>query len=41
MGYVKNSAYTWIHLVQEFLGRLENTAFIGEGKLVQLDYKKV
>lgn len=41
MGYDKNSAYTWIHLGKKFLGRVENTAFIGKGKLVQLVYKKV
>jgi len=41
MGYDKNSAYTWTRLVQKFLGRVENTAFIEKGKLVPLVYKKV
>ena len=41
MVYDKNSAYTWIHLVKKFRGRVENTAYIGKGKFVQLVYKKV
>lgn len=41
MEYDKNSVYTLTLLENKFPGRVENTAFIEKGKLVQLVYKKV